>query len=207
MDRPLLPGLALALVSLGLLAWSLHLRRRHRLVRDLPTSKVRGVFIGLVELKGTAEAETPLRSHLAGAACVHYHYTVEERWSRTVTETYTDSNGKPQTRTRQESGWTTVAAGGEMIPFYLQDDTGAVLIRPGGAKLEPAELFGKPPRGATSSITGKARRGPCPTPTTCGASAKAASRSTPTCSWSAAPASAPTSWRPRSPATATPRSS
>jgi len=143
MDRPLLPGLALALVSLGLLAWSLHLRRRHRLVRDLPTSKVRGVFIGLVELKGTAEAETPLRSHLAGAACVHYHYTVEERWSRTVTETYTDSNGKPQTRTRQESGWTTVAAGGEMIPFYLQDDTGAVLIRPGGAKLEPAELFGE----------------------------------------------------------------
>lgn len=141
MDRSLLPGFALVLGSLGLLAWSLHLRRRHRLVSDLPTSKTRGVFIGLVELKGTAEAETPLRSHLAEQRCVHFDWTVDERWSRTVTETYTDSNGKTKTRTRHESGWKTVASGGETIPFYLRDDTGVVLIRPDGAKIEPGTLF------------------------------------------------------------------
>lgn len=141
MDRPLIPGLALILVSLLLLLWSLHLRRRHRLLHDLPTSKTRGVFIGLVELKGTAEAESPLRSYLAGQRCVHYGYSVEERWSRTVTEHYTDKDGKSRTRTRHESGWKTVASGGETIPFYLQDDAGVVLIRPHGARLEPCTLF------------------------------------------------------------------
>lgn len=141
MDRSLIPGLALVLASLGMLAWSLFLRRRHRLVHDLPTSKARGVFIGLVELKGTAEAEAPLRSYLAEARCVHYRWTVEERWSRTVTETYTDSDGKTKTRTRHESGWKTVGAGGETIPFYVQDDTGVVLVRPSGAKIETCSLF------------------------------------------------------------------
>ncbi|MBI2513341.1 MAG: LemA family protein [Opitutae bacterium] len=141
MDRSLIPGLALVLASLGMLAWSLFLRRRHRLVHDLPTSKAQGVFIGLVELKGTAEAEAPLRSYLAEARCVHYGWTVEERWSRTVTETYTDSDGKTKTRTRHESGWKTVASGGETIAFYVQDDTGAVLVRPSGAKIETCGLF------------------------------------------------------------------
>ena len=48
-----------------------------RLVDDTPTSKTTGVFIGLVELKGTAEAEAPLKSYLAEAACVYYAWTVE----------------------------------------------------------------------------------------------------------------------------------
>ena len=120
---------------------SLRLRRRQRLFHDLPTSKVRGVFIGLVEVKGTAESEAPFASYLAGAACVHYAWQVEERWSRTVTESYTDSKEKRRTRTRRESGWRTVASGGESAPFFLKDDTGALLVRPQGAKLETAPLF------------------------------------------------------------------
>lgn len=132
---------ALGAFSLAMLLVSLHLRRRHRLLSDLPTSKAHGVFLGLVELKGTAEAETPLRSFLSGQACVHYAYAVDEHWSRTVTETYTDKDGRMQTRTRHESGWTNVAQGGETIPFYVQDDTGAVLVRPQGAKIEPLSLF------------------------------------------------------------------
>jgi len=131
----LLPILGAA-ASLGLLAASLHLRRRHRLIADLPTTKASGVFIGLVELKGTAESEAPLVSHLGGRACVHFAWRVEERWSRTVTETYTDKDGNRQTRTRTESGWTQVAAGGQSQAFYLKDDTGAVLVRPEGARIE-----------------------------------------------------------------------
>ncbi|HEY6169325.1 MAG TPA: LemA family protein [Verrucomicrobiae bacterium] len=115
--------------------------KRFLLVKNLPTSKTTGVFIGLVELKGTAESAQPLTSYLAEAACVHYTWSVEEHWSRTVTETYTDNDGKTQTRTRTESGWTTVADGGEMIPFYLQDDCGFILVRPEGAQLEPATIF------------------------------------------------------------------
>src|SRR5580704_4453292 len=82
--------------------------KRKRLVDNLPTSKTSGVFIGLVELKGTAESVEPLTSFLAECQCVHYAWSVDERWSRTVTETYTDGDGKTQTRTRTESGWTTV---------------------------------------------------------------------------------------------------
>lgn len=129
-------------VALGVLfLWgSLRLRRKRRLIDDLPTIKTQGVFIGLVELKGTAEAEAPLTTFLSGQRGVHYHYQVDEHWSRTVTETYTDKDGKSRTRTRQESGWTTVASGGETIDFHLRDDTGTILVRPAGAKIEPAGL-------------------------------------------------------------------
>ena len=137
---PFLPLIGSLLGLLGL-AGAFRAGRRRRLVENLPTSKTTGVFIGLVELKGTAESASPLTSYLAEQPCVDYQWSVDEHWSRTVTETYTDSNGKTQTRTRHESGWTTVANGGEMIPFYLQDDCGVVLIRPEGAKLEPATMF------------------------------------------------------------------
>ena len=137
------PYVPLAGILLGLLLlWgSLRVRRRCRLMDDLPTSKVQGVFIGLVELKGAAEAEAPLNAYLSGQRCVYYRYRVDEHWSRTVTETYTDNKGQTQTRTRHESGWTTVASSGEMTDFYLRDDTGALLVRPAGAKIEPAGFF------------------------------------------------------------------
>lgn len=156
---------------LGLVCLLLGLRdgKRKRLVDNLPTSKTTGVFIGLVELKGTAESAKPLVSYLAGCECVHYAWKVDERWTRTVTETYTDGEGKSQTRTRTESGWTTVASDGGTIPFYLQDDCGIILIRPRGAKLEPGKVFeetvrrgdplyyGKGPDGAVANSDGVRR--------------------------------------------------
>ncbi|MCX8156416.1 MAG: LemA family protein [Verrucomicrobiae bacterium] len=135
---PALVGGVLALLFLGL---ALRANRRRRLVDNLPTSKTTGVFIGLVELQGTAETPRPLRSFLAEIPCVYYQYEVAEHWSRTVTETYTDSQGNRRTRTRHESGWKTVDSGGRMIPFYLQDDYGAVLVRPEGATIEPRTVF------------------------------------------------------------------
>jgi len=113
---PYLPWLSSAL-ALGCLGFALRSGKRKRLIDNLPTSKTTGVFIGLVELKGTAESARPLTSYLAGQPCVQYQWRVDEHWSRTVTETYTDSEGKTQTRTRHESGWKTVAQGGENIPF------------------------------------------------------------------------------------------
>jgi hypothetical protein len=129
-------------VAAVLLLWgSLILRRKQRLLADMPTSKAAGVFIGMSELKGTAESEAHCTSFLAEMPCVHYSYTVEERWSRLVTETYTDKNGRSQTRTRRETGWDIVDAHGESPDFYVKDETGAVLVRPEGAKIEPLELF------------------------------------------------------------------
>jgi hypothetical protein len=85
-------GITLTLVCL---MFSLRAGKRQRLIDNLPTSKTTGVFIGLIEVKGTAEAEQPLTTYLTGSRCVYYRWQVDERWSRIVTETYTDSEGKP----------------------------------------------------------------------------------------------------------------
>ena len=130
-----------AMPSLACLYAAMRFARRKRLVENLPTSKTRGVFIGLVELKGTAEAEEPLTSYFAARRCVLFSWSVKEHWSRTVTESYTDSEGRSRTRTRHESGWKTVADGGDEIPFYLQDDTGVIQVVPDRAKVEPATVF------------------------------------------------------------------
>ena len=106
----LLPAAA-GVVALICLAFAWRAGRRRRLVECLPTCKTSGVFIGLVELKGTAETARPLVSYLAEVPCVQYAWTIAEEWSRTVTETYTDSQGHTQTRTRHESGWTNVGGG------------------------------------------------------------------------------------------------
>lgn len=158
-----------SLVAFGALLWSLRQRRRHRLLADLPTSKVRGVFIGLVELKGTAESEAPLTSFLAEARCVDYRWRVEEHWRRTRIESYTDSKGNRRTRTRTDTGWDTVARGDDQQSFYLQDDTGVILVHPAGANTDRAKMFdatvsrgdplyyGKGPDGSVSGSTGRRR--------------------------------------------------
>ncbi|MGV3757298.1 MAG: LemA family protein [Verrucomicrobiota bacterium] len=130
-----------AILGLVFLVRSIRAGKRRRLLDDTPTCKTTGVFIGMVELKGKAECEKPVCSHLAGRACVYYSWRVEEHWSRMVTETYEDSDGKTRTRTRRESGTTTVAKGGEITPFYLQDDCGVVRVVPDGAELESLKIF------------------------------------------------------------------
>jgi hypothetical protein len=97
----------------------------------------------MVELNGIAVTSDPVTSYLAENECVHFVWSVEEHWEEDVTETYTDSEGKTQTRIRTKSGWTTVASGGNTIPFFLQDDHGQILIRPEGADLKTATIFSK----------------------------------------------------------------
>src|SRR5471030_1734949 len=107
MIAPFLPWIGLAIAVFALVA-SLRACRRKRLIDNLPTSKTHGVFIGLVEVKGTVQCEQPLVSYLAGTSCVYYSFDIQERWSRLVTETESDGKGGTRTVTRTESGWTTV---------------------------------------------------------------------------------------------------
>jgi hypothetical protein len=132
-----------ALMTIGCLTGAFRTLWKKRLINDNPTSKTQGVFIGLVELQGTAEMEQPLTSYLAQIPCVQYDYKVQEHWSRTVVETYSDGKGHMHTRTRTESGWKTVGEGTELSPFYLKDDTGVLRIMPEGAKIEGKEVFDK----------------------------------------------------------------
>jgi hypothetical protein len=140
---PLIPILVGSLLAIGCLTWAYFNLHRKRIIDDLPTSKTQGVFIGLAELKGTAESESPFTSYLAGAKCVQYTWDVNEQWRRTVTETYRDAQGRTQTRTRVETGWTQVAHGGESAPFYLKDDTGIIRVNPQGANVQGNITFNK----------------------------------------------------------------
>ena len=130
--------------------------RRRRTIDDCPTSKTQGVFIGLSELKGTAECENPLTSYLAGQKCVYYKWQVDEHWSRT--------DGK-----NRQSGWKKVAGDVLSVPFYLKDDTGVIRILPYGAEVDGDRIFDeycnrrdalyydKGPRKAVSNSTHKRR--------------------------------------------------
>ena len=164
---PIFIIVAIAVTVLILLLWgSLCALKRRRLMEDLPTSKTTGVFIGFVELKGTAESEAPLTGFLSEKRCVHHSWEIKEHWSRTVQEIYRDSDGKTKTRTRIETGWTTVASGGESGPFYLKDDLGIVLINPKHAEIHPVSVlkrncsrsdplyFGKGPQTEIANTTG-----------------------------------------------------
>jgi hypothetical protein len=132
-----LPVILGALVALLCLWGSMATRRKRRLIDDLPTSKTHGVFIGFVELDGTAQSPSPLTSVLAEIPCVAFEWSVEEHWSRTVVTT----NSKGQLTTRHESGWKNVAGGGLMIDFNLRDDTGEILVHPAGARVEKTSVF------------------------------------------------------------------
>jgi len=90
-----------------------------RLFKNIPTSTVRGLAMGLVELTGRAEKINPLQSPFTRNACVYYRYTVE------------------QYRYRVMTGYYAVIAKGDSAdcPFWLDDGTGKIMVLPQGMEL------------------------------------------------------------------------
>jgi hypothetical protein len=97
-----------------------HWFKRKRLIEDIPTSKIRGIAMGLVEVKGKAlpAAKEIRKSPLSGKKCVYYRYLVEKLVS-----------------TGKSSHWVTVRKGRSPEPFYLKDSTGEVMVDPKYAEL------------------------------------------------------------------------
>lgn len=126
---PFVPWIG-GLLSLGWMLAAFRNYRRKRLTEALPTSRALGVFMGLVEMKGAAECEKPVRSRITEAVCVHYEWSIEEQWEREER----DSDGK----TKTSSGWTNVGKGSASVPFYVKDATGAILVQPQGAEMDGA---------------------------------------------------------------------
>ena len=114
----------------GGLAWTLFWWRSvvlfKRTVEDVPTSKVKGVFYGLNEVKGMAKSDAPLQTYLTEGPSVWYEWSISEHWRKT--ETYRDKDGKR--KTRPKSGWRTVDSGGSYQSFFLMDVSLAMDIRP-----------------------------------------------------------------------------
>ncbi len=105
--------------------------RHRRLMEDLPTSKTTGVFIGLVELKGTAEADPPITAPFSGKSCVYCKWSVSEEHK--VSGDSSDSD---------KITWDELDSGSsDEEAFYLRDDKGRILVHPKGAEIETVESF------------------------------------------------------------------
>jgi hypothetical protein len=113
---------------------------RRRRFEDTPTSKAVGVFIGEVELEGTAEASVPLGAPLSGQDSVWYRWEVAEEWRRIEKVKLSPSRAKALNKEYEEreiKGWKVVDGGTAAPPFYLKDDTGCVRINPEKADIQP----------------------------------------------------------------------
>lgn len=96
---------------------SLLLLYYRRMIENTPTSKVRSLSMGMVELAGNARLFYDLKTSATKTPCVYYqcrYYKYQ--------------------RTGDRSGWAlTRSVSSGKIPFYIEDDTGRVLIKPKGA--------------------------------------------------------------------------
>ena len=129
----------LLLAGAAIFLWDAFGRARtRRLIAFLPTSKAKGVFIGLVELSGTAECERGegTVAPMSGRSCVYVKTKIEEK--RIETRTTKNSDGESVTKT--EAVWKTLSENESRAPFYLRDETGAVRVDPKGAEIV-AEKF------------------------------------------------------------------
>lgn len=95
--------------------------KQKRLIENTPTSKIRSIAMGLVEVYGEAlSAEGMIfKSPFSNNDCVYYKYTIEE---------YRQAG--------KSSHWATVKSGEKQTHFFVKDDTGYVLVDPKGADME-----------------------------------------------------------------------
>ena len=105
--------------GIALFVHGFRLNRRKRFIETTPTSTIRSLAVGLVEVTGKAEpASAMLNAPFSAMPCVFYYYMVEER----------QRHGK-------EEKWVTIAKGESSEPFVVRDATGGVTILPIGADL------------------------------------------------------------------------
>ncbi|CAN5559937.1 hypothetical protein BH10ACT1_BH10ACT1_04690 [soil metagenome] len=115
-------GISGVLAVLAILA-SLKSWRKKWEVDDTPTSTCRGVFVGRNEVTGrVVPTHQPLAAPFSGLACVWFEWHLERYRS--------DDDG---------GSWVTVERRATAAPFWLEDDTGRILVRPRGADLDPEQ--------------------------------------------------------------------
>jgi hypothetical protein len=115
--------MALAAIGAALgLYWfykGFRLLQRKRLILNTPASRIRSASMGLVEISGLAAGPYVLNSPLKQAECYYYRSTAWQLKQR----------GK-------NTEWVKVAEETLHVPFYVDDDTGKVLVDPRGAEMD-----------------------------------------------------------------------
>jgi hypothetical protein len=95
------------------------LLRRRQLILNTPVSKIRSASIGMVELSGLAVGPYTVSAPITERPCYYYRTLVWE-WKR-------------QGRSSQ---WVKVAAECMHVPFFLDDNTGKIMVDPRSAELD-----------------------------------------------------------------------
>ena len=93
--------------------------KEKRRIQNVPTSTIRAIPIGEVEIKGKAKSEYKLKTPISKISCVFFSYIEEE--FRRVGKSYK---------------WVKLLDIKSDFPFYIEDETGTVKIDPKGADLK-----------------------------------------------------------------------
>lgn len=93
--------------------------QQRRLILDTPASKIRSASMGLVEVSGLAVGPYTIFAPVTGAPC-YFHRTIA--WQL-----------KQEGKNRE---WKKVAEESMHVPFFLDDNTGRVLVDPQGAEMD-----------------------------------------------------------------------
>src|SRR5438309_7332760 len=105
--------------GIGLFVYGFRLLQRRRLILDTPQSKIRSAAAGMVELCGLASGPYTLIAPITARPCYYYRTQVWE-WKQ---------SGK-------NKAWVKVAGECMHVPFFVDDNTGSLLVDPRGAELD-----------------------------------------------------------------------
>ena len=107
-------------VGLALFYQGFRLLQRKHLIANTPTSKIRSASLGLVEVNGLAVGPYTLTAPISGKSCYFY---------RTVVSQLNKSGNNKEE-------WQTVIDECLHVPFFLDDNTGQILVDPQRAELD-----------------------------------------------------------------------
>jgi hypothetical protein len=105
--------------GIGLFIYGFRLLLRRRLILDTPFSRIRSAAMGMVEVSGLAVGPYTMTAPVTGHPCYYYSTAVWEY----------KQNGK-------NKNWVKVAGECMYLPFFVDDNTGHVLVDPRGADLD-----------------------------------------------------------------------
>jgi len=105
--------------GIGFFLYGFQLLQRRRLILDTPFSKIRSASMGMVEVSGLAVGPYTMVAPITARPCYYY---------RTLVWEY-----KQQGKNKQ---WVKVAGEAMHLPFFVDDNTGRLLVDPRGADLD-----------------------------------------------------------------------
>lgn len=121
MDKPQFPVIeAYPLVIVGSVLFQFGFAKMHalQLLRNIPRSKIRSVAVGAVEISGTIVSKNVLTTPFSKSPCV---------LCLSQLEIYSVQNGS---ESDEDGTWEEVAGPAFKIPFWLNDETGEIMVDP-----------------------------------------------------------------------------